>query len=172
MDTSTIVNLGLLVISGVAAAFAGWQAFEARGARDDAQQARNDAKAHEEASLKAAREAAKSSTRSAEAAERQAAAQEQALHDRDPWRFDPAGQNRWKVTNRTGSLAYLEEVTSAPGTVDVVGIDMTLSFIEVANGASFFINFGGGVTDPASTDVTIEWFKANEGTHFFTHTIP
>jgi len=166
MDQTIVINLGIFVITGIAAIFAGVQAIEARKARSDADTARDEAQTHEASALEAAREAAASSTRSAAAAERQAAAAEKALLDRDPWIFVKAGANRWKVTNRTGGRLQLIDVTSK----DDIQLERPDND-ELLNNGSFHLTFGGGMTDPASTEIEIEWHDGTK-VYGFVHTVP
>jgi len=168
MDTSNTINLLLLVVTAIAAAFALWQAITASRSRRDAQQANVEAAEHERSALRAAQESAASSTRSADAAERQAAAAERALHGQDPFVFERLGQTRWKVTNRTGGPAFFRVVEGQPGLIQVEEENLN----GRQNGGSFHINFGGGLTDPASTDVMIGWQTQEGDLKYFTHTIP
>ena len=162
MDSATVISLGLLIITGIAAAFAGYQAIQAREARSDAQAASRDSAA-------AAREAAESSRRSADAAERQAAAAERTLAQNDPWIFEPAGASghRWKVTNRTHETATMASITSDPGELQLETFPR-----NIPHGGSFYFQFGGAMTDPANTTIVIRWTQHPLGLRTYSHDVP
>jgi hypothetical protein len=101
VDASIIINLGLLVVTGVATVFAGYQAIQARTARGEAESARDQAARHEQAALQASERSANAAERSATARERQAEMAERTAAF-DAWEFHYAGAKRWMALNRTG----------------------------------------------------------------------
>jgi hypothetical protein len=150
VDTSNVINLGLFILTGMGVLVAGRQAGDARRAREDAQDARDEAKAHEAAALKAAQDSADSSNRAADALERSAFAAEAAVVKPDI-SVEQITAHRWKVTNESGFILDFIEFGSRPP--DVLTIEEG-SAQTLAPGASTFIGFGGGVTDP--THVTVD----------------
>lgn len=65
METSNVINLVLVLVTGIGVLMTAWQALDARAARDEARAARDEASAHEQS-------AARSAFRSAEALEKNA----------------------------------------------------------------------------------------------------
>lgn len=152
---SIIVNFGLFVASVIAAIIA-W-----RGVRD-AQIARDDAAKHEAQALQHAREAATAATASAAAQQRAAEALEEANRreasrdaERLPWTVTQAGSGRWRVTNNSGGIA--NDVEFMPLAEEQIQLEDGEQFRNVPAGQPVFIHFGGGMTDPPTATVHVEW---------------
>lgn len=152
---SIIVNLGIFVAT-VLAAIVAW-----RGVRD-AQQARDAAAEHEAQALAHAGEAAAAATDSAAAQQRAARALEEANRReeardalRTPWIVAKVASGRWRVTNNTGGIATDVEVEALGD--EHVQMEDGQSFRDVAAGQPMFVHFGGGMTDPPTATLRVEW---------------
>lgn len=172
MDTSNLINLGLLILTGLGFALTVWQAFDARTSRDKAQQASRDAAEHESAALAAARRSASAAElsaqeqrRSADALERQATIAEASAYPSEKWLLEPLEDasidQKWKVTNQTG-----EDVTSVTiGTPNGYGEQWikpdSEAPIDVARNESTYFTFLRRHTSPTSATIWIFWTPAD-----------
>ncbi len=164
MDTTVIINLCLLLVTGIGVIVSILAAVDARSSRDQAS-------VYEQSALQAKRAATAAAERGANALERQAAAAEAAL-TRPDWGVDPVSRHRWKVTNDTGNAAGFVRVHGRPpGHLTVEG-QSEGAFFDVGKGASFFIGFGGAISDPSSLDITIDWRSASGAGQSVTFTLP
>jgi hypothetical protein len=152
---SIFINLGIFVVTAIAAIIA-W-----RGVRD-AQIARDDAAAHEAQALAHAERAAFAATQSAAAQGRAALALEDANRreeardaQRTPWTVQKAGSGRWRVTNNTGGIATDVEFDPVGG--ESIQMEDQLQHRDVSASQPVFIHFGGSVSDPPTATLRAEW---------------
>lgn len=155
MEPTTILNLALLLVTGIGVLVAILSAVDARRSRDQAG-------IYEKAALKSKDEAIVAAKRSADALERQADAAEATL-EKEPWQIYRASEHRWKVTNNTGNAINYVRIQGKPAGHLTVEGQSEGAFFDLGKGASVFIQFGGGVVDPSSLHVTIDW-RSVEGT--------
>ena len=155
--TSIIINFGLFAATVIAAIIT-W-----KGVRDS-QEARDLAADHESQALAHAKEAATAATASVEAQYRAAEALEEANrreNARDAknisWVVARAGTSgeRWRVTNNSGGVATDVEFEAVNG--ENIQMEDDKQFRDVAAGQPVFIHFGGGLTDPPTATLKVEW---------------
>ena len=142
-----IVNLGIFVATVIAAIIAWRGVGGARLARDEANAAAERATA-------AAESSAESQERLATATEEHVRIVQEATSPREPWRLTKVGQHRWELTNLMGVNVDMVHLTSRPEKLIQLEAD---DWCDVADGTSIFFQFGGGFTDPASLNVTVNW---------------
>lgn len=172
MDTSNLINLGLLIVTAIGLALTVWQAFDARSSRDKAQMASRNAAEHERAALGAAQRSATAAElsaqehrRSADALERQATIAETSAYPSEKWLLESLGHEsmdqRWKVTNQTG-----EDVTSVtlgtPNGLNEQWIKPENNDpIDLGRNESTYFTFLRRVTSPTSATIWVFWTPAD-----------
>ncbi|WP_166871507.1 hypothetical protein [Salinibacterium sp. ZJ450] len=164
-----ITNIGLFAATVIAAIIA-WRSVS------DAREARDEAKRHEAAALAAAINAADAAVRSADehkraadALERQADIAESATA-KPPWHMERVAKTRWKLTNQSGANADFVDIKGEPD--GHLQVEDEQPWRDIAKGASVFFQFGGGMTDPGSINVRINWRDPIKGGREAVVTIP
>ena len=132
-----------------------YQAKEARAARLDAQQARDDAEAHEKAALVASQESASAAGRSAIALEEANEIARQSL-PRDPWMLVPHSKSKYELRNDSADTLWAITVIQADGGNDVSPfVDMPIP--QLHPGESIFFSYEKSFASPASATIIVSW---------------
>ena len=155
MDTSNIVNLGLLLVTAIGVFVAIYQAKEARAARNDAQASSDSAAEHERAALAAAQQSAAEAGRSAAALEEANEIARQSL-PRDPWNLIQHSKSKYELRN--DSAETLQDV----GLKEVSEEQDVTPFTELPvpalhPGESIFFDYSKSMASPASTNIIVSW---------------
>ncbi|GAB3845113.1 hypothetical protein [Nesterenkonia populi] len=155
MDSSNIVNLGLLAVTAVGVLVAIYQAKEARAARNDAQDARDDAQAHEKAALAASQESASAAGRSAVALEEANEIARQTL-PRDPWKLIQHTKNKYELRNDSPNTLWAVSVIQADGGNDITPFeDMPID--QLHPGTSIYLDYSKSFASPATATIMVSW---------------
>lgn len=172
MDTSNLINLGLLILTAFGFALTVWQAFDARASRDKALQASRNAAEHESAALGAAERSAGAAElsaqeqhRSANALERQTTIAEASAYPPEKWLFEPLGDEsidqKWKVTNQTGEDVYRMTLGTPSGFNEQWIKPENEGPIDLARNESTHFTFLRRHTSPTSATIWIFWTPAD-----------
>ncbi|MBX0301355.1 hypothetical protein K2F54_15380 [Cryobacterium sp. 1639] len=168
MDSATFFTGLGVIVSASSAIVAVIAVVDARSSRKEAADSATEAGTDARKAAESAQKTAEASTRAAAALEvRNArAAREDAA--RIPWLVQKLSPERWRVTNETGMRAEFVQLVAN-------GIRFQMEddrdFRDVERGNPIFINFGGGLTDPASADIVISWTDATRDSKSFTITL-
>lgn len=172
MDASTIVNLGLLLVTALGVAAAAWQANEARVARRETQQAQTETEQARDEAVRLSKEATAAFVR-------QAAAQEEANElrraampkDRVTWSIRPVRNSKYEVVNMGNIPARAVHVTgggAAPGFIHVDGEEEALPRDVLPGDGVAFVVFRASGPDPV---LRVEWRLDNDEEFYFERAI-
>lgn len=164
VDSTTIINLALLIVTGIAAVFTGWQALDARHARDEARKARDEAKEYERRALTASEVSAGAAQRSASALEKEVELQIAQLPT-EPWSLVKHERGKYELTNITKLSMYAVDVNDLGGSNDITPYEDG-TWDEVGPGESIFFNYERSMVSPAQTTVQVTWGDPATGERF------
>jgi hypothetical protein len=157
-----IVNLGIFVVTTLAAIVAWKQTNVAMEARSDAQEARDSARGHEEAALGAAVEAAAAAARSAKALEERNRIALAALRKRDRWAVKRRSRVALSVINKSGVTALGVEIELAHPDIAEGFLIRTIP-PSVAPGEYIDVRAFPGPLLPPAVHLHLRWVDANDG---------
>ncbi len=155
VDSSNIINLGLLAVTAVGVLVAIYQAKEARAARNDARDARDAAESHEKAALAASQESASAAGRSAAALEEANDIARQTL-PRAPWTLTQHTKNKYELRNDSPDTLWAVSVVQADGGNDVTAfVEMPVD--QLHPGESIYLDYSKNLSSPASATIIVSW---------------
>jgi hypothetical protein len=166
MDPTVAINLGLLVVTGIAATFTGVglvdarrSRSDARTARDEARDARDSAETHEKSALKAATASANAQTATAAALTE---ANEIARETLPPSPWDMS-RDRDTIIVRNQSRRTLHDVDGydMSATIDVQSLQ-DLPMASLPPNASLIFDYTKTLASPATTTLVIKWRETGE----------
>lgn len=153
--------LNRLQVYGVFVAI--YQAKEAVAAQIDAQDARDEAKAHEEAALIASQESASAAGRSAAALEESNDIARQTL-PRDPWTLTSHSKSKYELRNDSADTLWAVSVIQADGGNDVSPfVDMPVD--QLHPGESIYLDYSKNLGSPASATIIASWGAPDSTEH-------
>ena len=155
MDATTIVNIGLLIVTAIGASFTGWQALDARHARNEAQAARDAAKGYEAAALRASENSAAAATRSADALDERNAIERSKLPT-EPWALMNSG-SKYELRNITKDVLHAVYVNELGDGNDITLFDDADDGRDVGPGESIYFDYSKTFASPASTTLQATW---------------
>ena len=155
MDATTLVNIGLLIVTAIGASFTAWQALDARHARNEAQTARDAAKGYEAAALRASENSAAAATRAADALDERNEIERSKLPT-EPWALTSAG-NKHELRNITKDVLYAVYVNELGEGSDITLFDDADDGRDVGPGESIFFDYSRTLSSPASTTLQATW---------------
>lgn len=155
MDSTTVINIAVLVVAVIAAGIAAWQAWDARGARNDAQAARDTAQGYEAAALRASEESASAATRSAAAHEERNSIELSKLPT-DKWSLRKVGKSKYELQNVSKEVLFAVYVNELGDGTDLTVFDDD-DGRNVGPGESIFFDYSKSFDSPASTTVQVSW---------------
>ena len=184
MSTSNWINLGLLALTAIGLLVTLTQAFSARKARKDAKLANESAAKHERAALDtsersaaASEDAANEYKRLADYVGRQTALAEERALPREPWIFEPLGDDRsdqkWRVTNATGDNVLWVSIGTPEGSGERWIEPDEEIWEDVERGATIEFTFVRRLTSPTSRTIWVIWAPPDGSEQVkYLHTIP
>lgn len=155
MDATTIVNIGLLIVTAIGASFTAWQALDARHARDDARAARDTAQKSEAAALRASEESASAAMRSAAAHEERNAIELSKLPTAK-WSLQKVGNSKYELQNVSKEVLFAVYVNELGDGSDITLFDDD-DGRDIGPGESIFFDYSRTLASPASTTMQVTW---------------
>ncbi|TFC65926.1 hypothetical protein E3T25_08830 [Cryobacterium sandaracinum] len=153
MNQSSIINLGLLLITAIGVGVTAWQAVDARHARDDARAARDAAQEHETVALRASADSASAAARSAEALEQRNAIELSKIAT-DPWSLSSIG-SKYELRNISKDVMHVVSVDELGEGNDITLFEHDLQ--DVGPGESIYFDYSKTFASPASTTLHVSW---------------
>ena len=153
MNQSSIINLGLLLITAIGVGVTAWQAVDARRARDDARAARDAAQEHETVALRASADSASAAARSAEALEQRNAIELSKIPT-DPWSLSSIG-SKYELRNISKVIMHVVSVDELGEGNDITLFEHDLQ--DVGPGESIYFDYSKTFASPASTTLHVSW---------------
>lgn len=165
MDTSNVINLGLLIVTTIATIVSIIAVVDARRSRTSASADAGTAKDEANRATEAAEGIQAESARIAQGIQAMNEREDAREARRVPWIVERVSKERWKVINNTGAKA--EMVDFKPEVGVRIQMEDGRDTRDVPPGQPVFISFGGGITDPATATIVVDWFDARRE-HFDT----
>jgi hypothetical protein len=155
MDITLLVNVALVLITGIGVFVTVLQARDARSARDEARQARDEAQEFERRSVTASEVSAGAAQRSATALEKQVELQI-AQTPTDPWKVIPHGRDKYELKNVTKLSMFAVDIADLAGGSDIALFDVD-ALDEVGAGQSVFFNYSKTFASAAQITMQVTW---------------
>jgi hypothetical protein len=140
MDITLLVNVALVLITGIGVFVTVLQARDARSARDEARQARDEAQEFERRSVTASEVSAGAAQRSAT----------------DPWKVIPHGRDKYELKNVTKLSMFAVDIADLAGGSDIALFDVD-ALDEVGAGQSVFFNYSKTFASAAQITMQVTW---------------
>jgi hypothetical protein len=160
MDTTTVINLGLLVVTAVGACIAAWQALDARNARTAAEKASEQARDHEIEALRASTSSANSHAAAASALQ-EANAIALSMAPKSPWVMTRPSPGRIVVLNDSGRqlLDVDAHYFNNNGDIDCL---TELPYATMQANESLVFGYGRTMASPAVDTLILTWREAGD----------
>lgn len=159
MDQSNLINLGLLLVTAIGAAFAGWQALDARAARREAQDARDATKDIERDALKVQVATANAGAAAAAALE-EANRIANAAAPKSPWVMTRDGR-KIVVRNDSGRQLLDVDARDHSGHGDINAL-VDLPYATMQPNESLVFGYDKSLASPAVDTLIVTWREAGE----------
>lgn len=155
-----IVQIGVLVGTLGAAAVAWWQAKVAADSRREAASAQEKAEAAANRAASAAERSADAEERAASAGEERAAIERAREARREPFEVTKQAGGVWRLWNRLEEIVTITNLDGSEGDTQYVEVHNGLpDYLKPGQALAF--NFGGGMADPASVQLTVAYSLAS-----------